>query len=69
MIELNGSYKCRGGNSVRIYATDGEEPYVVHGALMDRNQWEAATWTKDGTYCLGTFGGTGDVSNNDLVPS
>ena len=39
------------GNKVRIYATDGSEPYIIHGAyLTEDNEWEQLSWTKEGIF-------------------
>lgn len=46
-IEPGKFYKTRGGNKVRIYATDGEAPYVIHGAIFYKT-WVACTWTSAG---------------------
>lgn len=44
-IEPGKFYKTRGGNKVRIYATDGGPGrYVVHGAFMDSGEWHPDVW-------------------------
>lgn len=48
-IDKNKIYKTVCDRRVRIYATDGDGAYPVHGAIMTpRNSWEAAVWTKRG---------------------
>ena len=51
MIDKNKTYKTRDGKKVRIYATDGEKEYPVHGAIKLHNEWMAITWTAEGKYC------------------
>ena len=38
----------RGGRIARLYADDGTEPFVLHGAVGDKDGWTADTWTRDG---------------------
>lgn len=41
--------KTRDGREVRIYATDGQEPYVLHGAVKDYDGgWLMTRWRDDG---------------------
>ena len=48
MIDKGKQYRTRGGHEVRIYATDGETAYPIHGAIKDNGEWESTTWTADG---------------------
>lgn len=51
MISMDKKYKTRDGREVRIYAVDGAEPYVVHGAIMDGRGWRAEyCWKIDGAF-------------------
>jgi hypothetical protein len=50
MIDTNKKYRTRDGNVVRIYATDGVEPYTVHGAIKWEIGWKTGSWTADGKY-------------------
>lgn len=38
----------RGGQIARLYADDGTGPFVLHGAVGDKDGWTADTWTRDG---------------------
>lgn len=40
--------QTRGGQSVRIYATDGGGAWPIHGAVKKDNIWAAASWATDG---------------------
>ena len=48
MIDINKKYRTRGGNEVRIYAVDGDEPRPVHGAVKSQTGWIVSHWPKDG---------------------
>ena len=50
MIDINKKYRTRDGNVVRIYATDGADPYTVHGAIKWEKGWKTGNWTADGKY-------------------
>ena len=58
MIDINKKYRTHAGREVRIYATDGYEPYSVHGAVLTEKGWFPRTWTPQG-----------ELSNGRLVPS
>lgn len=40
----------RGGQIARLYADDGSEPYLLHGAVEEEQYggWSAKTWKQDG---------------------
>ena len=40
----------KNGIPARIYATDGSEPNVIHGAFLTDQGWESATWQRHGQY-------------------
>jgi hypothetical protein len=62
MIDLEKQYRTKGGREVRIYATDGKYPFIVQGAIQDKNgEWEQVNWTKLGNFNLV------DGCQNDLV--
>ncbi len=48
-IEPGKFYRTREGRKVRIYATDGEGPYKIHGAVFVDGEWVFDTWLLDGT--------------------
>jgi hypothetical protein len=50
MISKDKQYRTRNGREVRIYATDGGEPYPVHGAMLQDGEWSHETWKRDGAY-------------------
>ena len=50
MIDKSKTYKTRDGREVRIYATDGANPYPVHGAYLDDGEWKGSAWTLGGSY-------------------
>lgn len=47
-IEVGKCYKTRDGQKVRVYATDGEGAYTIHGAYHDGNGWVLGQWQPDG---------------------
>ena len=48
MIDINKKYRTRDGREVRIYATDGQEDWPIHGATLKSFGWSSECWTKDG---------------------
>lgn len=48
MIDKNKEYTTRDGHEVRLYATDGVYPYPVHGAVKNKNGWDAYLWNEKG---------------------
>ena len=49
MIDKNRTYRTRDGREVRIYATDGQEDWPIHGATLQSFGWSSDCWTKDGS--------------------
>jgi len=49
-IEMGKQYRTRNGREVRIYATDGNEIYPVHGAINMGGVWKIETWTLEGRH-------------------
>jgi len=43
--------QTKDGTPVRIYATDGKNPYPIHGAMLSPTGWGLATWTAEG-HCV-----------------
>lgn len=50
MIDINKKYRTRDGREVRIYATDGDGAYSVHGAIKEDGGWTQESWTDAGCY-------------------
>jgi hypothetical protein len=48
MISKDKQYRTRDGREVRIYATDGTYPNVVHGAFLGAHGWENCCWLNSG---------------------
>jgi len=67
MIDKNKQYRTRDGREVRIYATDGNGIWAVHGAILTVDGWWAMCWAKDGKFiCGGVYDGS-PSSASDLV--
>ena len=49
-IDKNRTYTTRDGRAVRIYATDANEDFPVHGAVKTSEGWELKSWTSDGVW-------------------
>ena len=48
-IQPGQLWLCRDGvTKARVYATDGQEPYPIHGAIQAQAGWAADTWTSAG---------------------
>ena len=60
-IDVTRVKRTRGGREVRIYATDGNGLYPIHGAVFNGDWWAVQTWTADGKVQCGT------ESEGDLV--
>jgi hypothetical protein len=52
-IDISRVKRTRGGAEVRIYATDGEGLYPIHGAFFNGDWWVMQTWTSDGVVRCG----------------
>ena len=50
MTDKTKQYKTRDGRDVRIYATDGKYPLIVHGAVHLEEGWKTASWTNSGKF-------------------
>lgn len=50
MIDKNKKYRTRDGREVRIYATDGENEWPVHGAVWNEDGWHPVAWMRDGRW-------------------
>jgi hypothetical protein len=62
MISKDKTYRTRDGREVRIYATDGDYPFVVHGAIKKEDgQWELRQWLNRGCATIMT------QSDRDLI--
>ena len=49
MIELGKQYRLANGREFRLYAVDGGDHYVVHGAYFHPNgHWQPDRWTAEG---------------------
>jgi hypothetical protein len=48
MIDKNRTYKTRDGREVRIYATDGDNGLLVHGAVCTDGRWGMTGWNQNG---------------------
>jgi hypothetical protein len=49
MIDINKTYRTRDGREVRIYATDGQDEWPIHGATLKSFGWSSECWTRDGS--------------------
>jgi len=62
MISKNKTYRTRDGREVRIYATDGDYPFVVHGAIKNEDgHWNPCQWLNRGCATIMT------QSDRDLI--
>jgi hypothetical protein len=50
MISKDKQYTTKDGQEVRIYATDGEGYWPIHGAIKTKEGWEQNCWKKDGGF-------------------
>ena len=62
MIDKNKEYTTRDGREVRIYATDGNRSFPVHGAVREHDGWSFASWTCTGNHDIGC-----GESEHDLI--
>ena len=60
MISKDKTYRTRDGREVRIYATDGNPDWPIHGAVLAPYGWSAEMWTLEGK-------ASGGSSQRDLV--
>ena len=49
MIDVNKKYRTRDGREVRIYATDGQESWPIHGAVLKEHGWSSECWNSNGS--------------------
>lgn len=49
-IEPGKLYRTRGGQKARIYAVDGEQPWPIHGAVLENREWKQYGWWPDGRF-------------------
>jgi len=47
-IDPEKRYRTRDGHEVRIYATDGNGRYPIHGAYLEGLIWWLDSWREDG---------------------
>ena len=67
MISKDKQYRTRDGRMVRIYATDGNSIWAVHGAILTEDGWWSMCWAEDGKFiCGGVYDGS-PSSASDLV--
>ena len=59
MIDINKKYRTRGGQEVRIYATDGTGSHPVHGAVKISIGWISCCWMQEGFHMVN--GGSYDL--------
>ena len=50
MVDPTKNYKTRLNREVRIYATDANSKFPVHGAVFWQGQWEIHKWCANGTH-------------------
>jgi hypothetical protein len=50
MISKDKTYRTRDGREVRIYATDGSIPFIIHGAWRIGTNWISCGWLDDGSH-------------------
>ena len=62
-IEAGKEYRTRDGERARVYATDGNLPYTVHGAIQSKENdgWKSWAWREDGNSY------PGESYSNELV--
>lgn len=60
-LDFTKPLQTRDGREVRIYSTDGMEPYPIHGALLSELGWVVHTWASSGVAVLGNSGGSVDL--------
>ena len=61
MISKDKQYRTRDGREVRIYATDGQGVYSVHGAIKEPyGEWRLSSWNYQGRH-------EGNFAQRDLI--
>lgn len=63
-IDAAKKYQTRSGLPARIYATDGREPYQIHGSYRSDEGWICGEWAEDGAFHQGASG----THSLDLIP-
>jgi hypothetical protein len=53
MIDINKKYQTREGKEVRIFMTDGRQPYPVMGAVNHEDGWYPKSWDIEGKFYKG----------------
>jgi hypothetical protein len=62
-------YYTRGGEAVRIYATDAGGAYPVHGAYKKGDdRWEQMKWSEKGTACTYTGLKEMNITHEEWIP-
>ena len=61
-IEVGKFYSSRGGEQVRIYATDAGGRFPLHGSIKQKGRWVVRAWTSDGQ-----FFSDGETTNDDIA--
>jgi len=59
---MNWKNKTRGGQEVRVYASDGAMPYCIHGAIKRSEGWVPVSWNNEGSYS------NRGIEADDLIP-
>ena len=67
-IQTGQEYVTRSGKRARIYATDGNAPYVVHGSVFISGGWHIDNWMLNGAN-LGTVEDAMDLIGPWTPPS
>lgn len=62
MISMDKKYKTRSGLPAKIYATNGENDFPIHGAVYYLDEWHMEKWTSAGHWYL-----TGIEDELDLI--
>ena len=68
MIDINKNYRTKGGEEVRIYATDGSGWYPVHGAVKTAGGWRYVIWTNEGSLFFKDGSDPADLVEVVMIP-
>lgn len=49
MIDPSKKYRTANGKTAKVYATDGQGDYCVHGAILEVDGWNSVRWKADGS--------------------